>query len=109
MGRADDGGSRRLSKGKVISLNMNLNVLIDLSVRYDEALLKYLLLAELGYEVAQSNAAYILDRYSALTKLSQIDPGHIGKRRISTIQRRCGREHWCTGPELLHKDTPQPG
>ena len=31
--------------------------------RYDEALLKYLLLAELGYEVAQSNAAYILDRY----------------------------------------------
>ena len=43
-------------------------VLIDLSVRYDEALLKYLLLAELGYEVAQSNAAYILDRYSALKK-----------------------------------------
>merc|ERR1711972_48172 len=30
--------------------------------RYDEALMKYLLLAELGYEVAQSNAAYILDR-----------------------------------------------
>jgi len=29
---------------------------------YDEALLKYLLLAELGFEVAQSNAAYILDR-----------------------------------------------
>merc|ERR1712112_149954 len=29
---------------------------------YDEALLKYLFLAELGYEVAQSNAAYILDR-----------------------------------------------
>ena len=109
MGRADDGGSRRLSKGKVISLNMNCYVLIDLSVRYDEALLKYLLLAELGYEVAQSNAAYILDRYSALKKLTQIDPGHIGKRRISTTQRRCGREHWCTGPELLHKDTPQPG
>ena len=34
--------------------------------RYDEALLKYLLLAELGYEVAQSNAAYILDRYKSL-------------------------------------------
>jgi len=30
--------------------------------RYDEALMKYLLLAELGYEVAQSNAAYIMDR-----------------------------------------------
>jgi SEL1 protein len=29
---------------------------------YDEALLKYLLLAELGFEVAQSNAAFILDR-----------------------------------------------
>ena len=28
----------------------------------DAALLKYLLLAELGYEVAQSNAAFILDR-----------------------------------------------
>ena len=32
---------------------------------YDEALLKYLLLAELGFEVAQSNAAYILDRYDS--------------------------------------------
>jgi len=30
--------------------------------RYDEALVKYLLLAELGYEVAQSNAAFIMDR-----------------------------------------------
>jgi len=30
--------------------------------RYDEALMKYLLLAELGYEVAQSNAAFIMDR-----------------------------------------------
>jgi len=30
--------------------------------RYDEALAKYLALGELGYEVAQSNAAYILDR-----------------------------------------------
>ena len=29
---------------------------------YDEALMKYLLLAELGYEVAQSNAAFIMDR-----------------------------------------------
>ena len=30
--------------------------------RYDEALVKYLLLAELGYEVAQSNVAFMLDR-----------------------------------------------
>lgn len=30
--------------------------------RHDEALMKYLILAELGYEVAQSNAAFILDR-----------------------------------------------
>jgi len=30
--------------------------------RQDEALVKYLILAELGYEVAQSNAAYILDK-----------------------------------------------
>lgn len=28
----------------------------------DTALLKYAMLAELGYEVAQSNVAYILDR-----------------------------------------------
>ena len=28
----------------------------------DEALVKYLLLAELGYEVAQSNVAFMLDR-----------------------------------------------
>ena len=30
--------------------------------RYNEAFLKYLLLAELGYEVAQSNVAFMLDR-----------------------------------------------
>ncbi len=30
--------------------------------RADEALMKYLILAELGYEVAQSNAAFIFDR-----------------------------------------------
>ena len=30
--------------------------------RVDEALVKYMLLADLGYEVAQSNAAFILDR-----------------------------------------------
>ena len=30
--------------------------------RVNEALIKYMLLADLGYEVAQSNAAFILDR-----------------------------------------------
>lgn len=30
--------------------------------RFKEALIKYMLLAELGYEVAQSNVAYILDQ-----------------------------------------------
>lgn len=30
--------------------------------RVNEALVKYMLLSELGYEVAQSNAAFILDR-----------------------------------------------
>lgn len=30
--------------------------------RINEALVKYLVLAELGYEVAQSNAAFLLDR-----------------------------------------------
>lgn len=30
--------------------------------RVNEALIKYMILAELGYEVAQSNAAYLLDR-----------------------------------------------
>lgn len=30
--------------------------------KIDTALLKYAMLAELGYEVAQSNVAYILDR-----------------------------------------------
>lgn len=30
--------------------------------RFDEAFMKYALLAELGYEVAQSNAAFLLDR-----------------------------------------------
>ena len=40
-------------------------VLIFRKGRHDEALMKYLLLAELGYEVAQSNAAFILDRKEA--------------------------------------------
>ena len=36
--------------------------MLNVPSRYDEALMKYLLLAELGYEVAQSNAAFIMDR-----------------------------------------------
>jgi len=38
----------------------------------NEALIKYMLMADLGYEVAQSNAAFILDRsmYSLTTFLS---------------------------------------
>ena len=39
-----------------------LEILENICFRYDEALMKYLLLAELGYEVAQSNAAFIMDR-----------------------------------------------
>lgn len=31
-------------------------------LKYNEAYLSYSLLAELGYEVAQSNAAFMLDR-----------------------------------------------
>lgn len=33
----------------------------------NEALIKYMLLADLGYEVAQSNTAFILDRSISLT------------------------------------------
>ena len=38
----------------------------------NEALIKYMLMADLGYEVAQSNAAFILDRsmYNVTTFLS---------------------------------------
>ena len=46
--------------------------------RYDEALVKYLLLAELGYEVAQSNAAFIMDRKE--TEL--YDPEEMWKRAL---------------------------
>jgi SEL1 protein len=46
--------------------------------RQDEALLKYLLLAELGYEVAQSNAAFILDRKEATV----YDPEEMWKRAL---------------------------
>mgnify|MGYP001181983816 CR=1 FL=1 len=42
--------------------NQDLAMAITSFGRYDEALMKYLLLAELGYEVAQSNAAFIMDR-----------------------------------------------
>ena len=45
---------------------------------YDEALMKYLLLAELGYEVAQSNAAFIMDRKE--TEL--YDPEEMWKRAL---------------------------
>ena len=45
---------------------------------YDEALMKYLLLAELGYEVAQSNAAFIMDRKE--TEL--FDPEEMWKRAL---------------------------
>jgi SEL1 protein len=41
-------------------------------------LLKYLLLAELGYEVAQSNAAFILDRKEATV----YDPEEMWKRAL---------------------------
>jgi len=47
--------------------------------RYDEALVVYLLLAELGYEVAQSNAAYILDRRET-DRL--YNPGEMWKRAL---------------------------
>merc|ERR1719427_403913 len=46
--------------------------------RYDEALARYLLLAELGYEVAQSNAAYILDR----AEVEQFSPEETWKRAL---------------------------
>lgn len=42
---------------------MSTSASADPRCRYDEALAKYLALGELGYEVAQSNAAYILDRW----------------------------------------------
>ena len=40
--------------------------------QYGEALIVYMLLAELGYEVAQSNAAFILDRHE-LNLLSETE------------------------------------
>ena len=54
-------------------------MVIILSIfRYDEALMKYLLLAELGYEVAQSNAAFIMDRKE--TEMFQSD--ELSKRAL---------------------------
>ena len=54
-------------------------MVISLSIfRYDEALMKYLLLAELGYEVAQSNAAFIMDRKE--TEMFQSD--ELSKRAL---------------------------
>jgi hypothetical protein len=38
----------------------------------NEALIKYMLLSDLGYEVAQSNAAFILDRSTSLTNSSSL-------------------------------------
>lgn len=38
--------------------------------RVDEAAMKYLFMAELGYEVAQTNLAYILDRGEATSLFS---------------------------------------
>ena len=39
----------------------------------NEALIKYMLLADLGYEVAQSNAAFILDRSMSFISFDSFD------------------------------------
>ena len=51
--------------------------------------MKYLLLAELGYEVAQSNAAYIkaeLEAYLVMN-ISQVRTSHDGERRLNLPRR----------------------
>lgn len=40
---------------------------------FDEAFMIYSLLAELGYEVAQSNAAFLLDRGNPASQFSALD------------------------------------
>ena len=46
----------------------------------DTALIKYMLLAELGYEVAQSNVAYILDQGEQIAVLERF---HMSKNMQS--------------------------
>ena len=64
MGAGGSGGDER-GRGGLVSYTYGS------LLRYDEALMKYLLLAELGYEVAQSNAAFIMDRKE--TELFHVD------------------------------------
>ena len=49
--------------------------------RLDEALVKYLILAELGYEVAQSNVAFMLDRQET-EQLYDTDSDDLWKRAL---------------------------
>ena len=100
-------GGRWLLKKLVLGIaKSNLIAILDAMCRYDEALAKYLALGELGYEVAQSNAAYILDRWH-MTPWGDASPA--GRRRSCTIPRRCGSAPWSTGPGPPPRATPPPG
>lgn len=50
--------------------------------KIDEAFMLYALLAELGYEVAQSNAAFLLDRGEYLKKSNMLEGRHLKFNRF---------------------------
>lgn len=72
------------------------------SYRYNQAFMKYALASELGYEVAQSNSAFILDRnevtmfktrHEALVRALQYW-GRSAAQGYSTAQVRMGDYHY---------------
>uniref|UniRef100_A0A1I7UVF4 S5 DRBM domain-containing protein n=1 Tax=Caenorhabditis tropicalis TaxID=1561998 RepID=A0A1I7UVF4_9PELO len=60
--------------------------------RHDEAAMKYLFMAELGYEVAQTNLAYILDRQEATSLFSGPKENNM-ERAFLNWQRSANQEY----------------
>ncbi|VDP30432.1 unnamed protein product [Echinostoma caproni] len=63
--------------------------------RYDEAFITYQLLAELGYEVAQSNVAYMLEE----GKVTVVDKSEFHVRALTHWQRSATQEFLSAGGE----------
>lgn len=68
---------------------------------YNAAVIQYLLLAEQGYEVAQSNAAFILDQ-SKVHPSPARGSGHKGSHQVTCLKRRAQRNFFIVINRTCH-------